>query len=178
MTKNSGESNAYTAGSNTNFFFSVASNALEGALERFSAFFHSPLFSESSTMREINAVDSEWASFLQDDDSRLGQIIKHFASLGHPLRKFNCGNKKTLIEATRLGKSRSKSKKGRVSDSPKSVVSDKDGQDPNETSTNADSADVAEEEDAAGLEARSRLIEWWSKEYCASRMSLVVVGKG
>ena len=31
---------------------------------------------------------------------------------------------------------------------------------------------------SVGRETRKRLIEWWSKEYCASRMTLTVVGKG
>ena len=29
-----------------------------------------------------------------------------------------------------------------------------------------------------GRETRRRLVEWWSKEYCASRMRLCIVGKG
>lgn len=29
-----------------------------------------------------------------------------------------------------------------------------------------------------GRETRRRLIEWWSKEYCAGRMRLCVIGKG
>lgn len=31
---------------------------------------------------------------------------------------------------------------------------------------------------AVGRETRRRLVEWWSKEYCASRMNLCVLGKG
>lgn len=31
---------------------------------------------------------------------------------------------------------------------------------------------------AIGRETRRRLVEWWSKEYCASRMRLAIVGKG
>ena len=29
-----------------------------------------------------------------------------------------------------------------------------------------------------GRETRRRLVEWWSKEYCAGRMRLCVIGKG
>lgn len=29
-----------------------------------------------------------------------------------------------------------------------------------------------------GRETRRRLIEWWSKEYCAGRMSLTLIGRG
>ena len=38
-----------------------------------------------------------------------------------------------------------------------------------------DGVSVAEK---IGREVRERLIEWWSKEYCAGRMTLAVVGKG
>lgn len=31
---------------------------------------------------------------------------------------------------------------------------------------------------SVGREVRRRLVEWWSKEYCASRMRLAIVGKG
>lgn len=31
---------------------------------------------------------------------------------------------------------------------------------------------------AVGRETRRRLVEWWSKEYCAGRMHLCVIGKG
>ncbi len=29
-----------------------------------------------------------------------------------------------------------------------------------------------------GRETRRRLVEWWNKEYCASRMRLCIIGKG
>lgn len=29
-----------------------------------------------------------------------------------------------------------------------------------------------------GRETRRRLVEWWSNEYCASRMNLCVIGRG
>lgn len=29
-----------------------------------------------------------------------------------------------------------------------------------------------------GRETRRRLVEWWTSEYCASRMRLAVIGKG
>lgn len=29
-----------------------------------------------------------------------------------------------------------------------------------------------------GRETRRRLVEWWSKEYCASRMRLCIIGQG
>ena len=44
---------------NTNYYFDVAPDHLEGALDRFSQFFLAPLFTESATDREVNAVNSE-----------------------------------------------------------------------------------------------------------------------
>jgi insulysin len=43
----------------TYYYFSVSNKGLEGALDRFSEFFKNPLFTESCTEREMNAVDSE-----------------------------------------------------------------------------------------------------------------------
>jgi insulysin len=43
-------------------------------------------------------------------------------------------------------------------------------------------ASTASESDSdggsVGRETRRRLVEWWTKEYCASRMRLCVIGKG
>ena len=58
LTSNGGSANAYTSMEHTNYYFSVNSRALNGALDRFSEFFKSPLFTPSATMREMNAVDS------------------------------------------------------------------------------------------------------------------------
>jgi len=67
LSTNNGMSNAYTAMTSTNYYFDVAPNALEGALDRFSGFFIEPLFNEDCTEREIKAVDSEHKKNLQND---------------------------------------------------------------------------------------------------------------
>lgn len=67
LSSNNGHSNAYTAMTSTNYYFDVAPNALEGALDRFSGFFIEPLFNEDCTEREIKAVDSEHKKNLQND---------------------------------------------------------------------------------------------------------------
>lgn len=51
----------------TNYYFDIAPDALEGALDRFSGFFIEPLFNEDCTEREIKAVDSEHKKNLQND---------------------------------------------------------------------------------------------------------------
>jgi insulysin len=102
----------------------------------------------------MNAVDSENKKNLQDDSRRLFQLEKHLSKPGHVWRKFGTGNKKTLMQAAEelVGA-------GKI-----------DG--------NVNEGEDEEDGGPAGREARRRLIEWYSKEYCASRMSLAVVGKG
>jgi predicted Zn-dependent peptidase len=67
LSSNNGMSNAYTAMTSTNYYFDVAPDALEGALDRFAGFFIEPLFNEDCTEREIKAVDSEHKKNLQND---------------------------------------------------------------------------------------------------------------
>ncbi|EJD02250.1 uncharacterized protein FOMMEDRAFT_109506 [Fomitiporia mediterranea MF3/22] len=187
LSKNTGYCNASTSASNTNYYFSVASNALAGALERFSGFFHSPLFAPSCTLRELNAVDSENKKNLQKDVKRIFQLKKHLSRPGHPWRKFGTGNKVTLTEAARSLKQPSVNAPidkpslgdlvngdGSVGAAPSQTPSQTASPAPPVNSTNHESdADGG----SVGRETRRRLIEWWSKEYCASRMSLTVIGK-
>ncbi|PIQ97538.1 MAG: peptidase M16 [Nitrospinae bacterium CG11_big_fil_rev_8_21_14_0_20_56_8] len=100
LDENSGASNAYTSLDVTNFFFEVSHNGFEGALDRFSDFFKEPLFDETYSEREINAVSSEHDKNKRSDDWRLGRLETLAAKEGHPLRKFGTGNKDTLAGAT------------------------------------------------------------------------------
>ncbi|KAG5637127.1 hypothetical protein H0H81_005656 [Sphagnurus paluster] len=101
LAKNNGGSNAYTSTSNTNYYFSVATPALSGALERFAAFFHSPLFAPSCTSRELNAVDSEHKKNHQADMWRIFQLNKHLSKPGHVWSKFGSGNRESLSKAAK-----------------------------------------------------------------------------
>ena len=65
LQENGGHSNAYTAAESTNYYFDVVHNKLEEALDRFSQFFISPLFTESATDRERNAIESEHSKNIQ-----------------------------------------------------------------------------------------------------------------
>ena len=69
---------------------------LREALDRFAQFFIAPLFTESATERETNAVDSENAKNLQSDAWRLMQLNKSLARPDHPFSKFGTGNLETL----------------------------------------------------------------------------------
>lgn len=64
----------------------------------FAQFFIAPLFTESATEREINAVDSEHEKNIPNDVWRMDQLDKHLADPSHPYHKFGTGNKKTLFE--------------------------------------------------------------------------------
>lgn len=58
LTAHSGYNNANTGTDNTNYYFEVGHEFLEGALDRFAQFFISPLLSEDVILREAEAVDS------------------------------------------------------------------------------------------------------------------------
>ena len=101
LAANGGSSNAYTDSENTVYYFGMeaeASNRLEEGLNRFGSFFTSPLFTESATSRELNAIESENAKNLQSDTFRTYQIEKARCNPKHPYSKFFTGNKKTLVQ--------------------------------------------------------------------------------
>jgi insulysin len=150
---NGGFWNGRTDDSNTIYWFTVGQNHLSGALDRFSGFFHSPLFDPSCTMREMNVVDSESKKCAQSDEARLDQLFRSNAKLEHPFRQYDTGNVETLTEAAR------KLAAGRKADS-----SDKEG----DSDTNRD---------FIVHETRLRVINWWEQHYCASIMCLVVLGR-
>ncbi|KAF9265707.1 hypothetical protein L218DRAFT_957335 [Marasmius fiardii PR-910] len=182
LAKNNGSSNAYTSLSNTNYYFSVSTSHLSGALARFSSFFHCPLFAPSCTTRELNAVDSEHKKNHQQDLWRIFQVNKHLSKPGHPFSKFGSGNKESLSRKAQELKAKGKllSSNPISSDSntlqvpPSPLPSRMASPTPSDVSTNSD---VDSDGGAVGRETRRRLIEWWEKEYCASRMHLCVIGK-
>ena len=66
-----GSNNAATYSHHTNYDFDVDSKHLSKVIDRFAQFFISPLFTESATNRELNAVHSEHCMNIQDDDCRI-----------------------------------------------------------------------------------------------------------
>lgn len=116
LTAHSGYSNAYTAATETNYYFEVAASAepgsdattngvpsspLYGALDRFAQFFIAPLFLSSTLDRELKAVDSENKKNLQSDNWRLAQLNKSLSSPKHPFHHFSTGNLQTLRDEPR-----------------------------------------------------------------------------
>ncbi|KAI8077795.1 Metalloenzyme, LuxS/M16 peptidase-like protein [Halteromyces radiatus] len=104
LSEHSGYANAWTGAENTNYYFEVGHQWLEGALDRFAHFFIDPLFSDSCTDRELRAVDSEHKKNLQSDSWRVSQVEKSLSNPNHPWHKFQTGNLETLMETPkRLG---------------------------------------------------------------------------
>jgi len=93
---NGGYSNAYTAGDHTNYHFMIHHDALEGALERFSQFFISPLFNPEFTDRELKAVHNEHQKNLENDNWREYFLMNRFFIKEHPAHHFGTGNSETL----------------------------------------------------------------------------------
>ena len=96
LSASGGFSNAYTDLEETVFYADCQAPAWEGALERFASCFTGPLLLESSLEREIQAVDSEHAKNVQNDDWKLQQLSKtHLAKA--PYSNFGSGNAQTLL---------------------------------------------------------------------------------
>ncbi|KAI7897701.1 Metalloenzyme, LuxS/M16 peptidase-like protein [Cokeromyces recurvatus] len=98
LSEHSGFSNAFTGVEDTNYYFEVGQEYLEGALDRFAQFFISPLFSDSCTERELKAVDSEHKKNRQQDGWRMFQLEKSLCNPNHPYCHFGTGNLETLYE--------------------------------------------------------------------------------
>ncbi|WP_423839704.1 insulinase family protein [Vibrio mytili] len=96
INQHGGTNNAWTGTEHTCFFFDIAPNAFNNALDRFSQFFTAPLFNEEALDKERQAVDSEYKLKLNDDARRLYQVNKEIVNPAHPFAKFSVGNLDTL----------------------------------------------------------------------------------
>lgn len=96
LSQHGGRSNASTSIHSTTYKFEVLAKHAEHVIDVFSNFFIAPLFTESGTGREVNAVDSENSKNLVADIRRRLQIIKSIGDPKHYFTKFTTGNSKTL----------------------------------------------------------------------------------
>ncbi|XP_018347273.1 PREDICTED: insulin-degrading enzyme-like [Trachymyrmex septentrionalis] len=96
LSQNGGASNATTDLDHTIYYFDVATDKLEGALDRFAQFFLAPLFTEEMTELVLNIINSEYEDQLARDNPRFDQLERSSASSDHPFSKFNIGNRETL----------------------------------------------------------------------------------
>jgi len=118
---------------------------------------------------------------------RTFQLNKHLSKDGHVWNKFGSGNRESLSKAGKDLKAKGKlngngslklngsGPSPMTSLGPSPIPSRGASPSPSVASTSSESdADGG----TVGRETRRRLVEWWSKEYCASRMSVCVIGKG
>lgn len=96
MQKAGGFDNADTDFEETSFYFETRDEYLDGALDRFSYFFKSPLCRKDTMTREREAVESEFQSKRVAEDIRREQLISSYGVPGHPMTTFAWGNLKTL----------------------------------------------------------------------------------
>ncbi len=97
ITNNGGMNNAFTSLTDTNYHFDCSNDGFEGALDRFAQFFVAPLLGDSSTEREMEAVDSEFNQSQQSDAWRFYSLLMNAISVkGSRMNIFHCGNLKTL----------------------------------------------------------------------------------
>ncbi|KDO29511.1 hypothetical protein SPRG_05468 [Saprolegnia parasitica CBS 223.65] len=91
-----GATNAYTTSTRTTFYFDIAPAQLTQALDYFGAFFTCPLFTESATSREMQAVHAEHCANLQSDAWRHQQVLRAIGNAKHAYTKFGTGSFETL----------------------------------------------------------------------------------
>ena len=68
------------------------------SISRFGQFFLEPLFTETATERELNAVHSEHSKNVASDAWRINQLERHLGDPNHDFYKFGTGNLSTLDE--------------------------------------------------------------------------------
>ncbi|KAJ1963722.1 metalloprotease [Dipsacomyces acuminosporus] len=104
ITQNSGSTNAFTSLEKTSYYFTIANDAFEEALDIFAQFFTNPLFNPGSVDREVHAIDSEHKCFKNHPGPRQYRIVTSTLNSKHPISRFNVGNRDTLkLAAERLG---------------------------------------------------------------------------
>lgn len=103
--------------------------------------------------------------------------------MGHSWSKFGTGNRTTLTAAGREAKANGKLNETSLSNGNNFTTSKEPSPIPSRMPSPTPSGSSANSEldadgGSIGRETRRRLMEWWSKEYCASRMHLCVIGRG
>lgn len=128
-------------------------------------------------------MDSEHKKNLQNDTWRIFQLSKLLSSPTHPWRKFGSGNRASLLAVGKaLEEAQSQAARESSMDGDAMEIDKEDLLKPGNTAqamlSRSPSPMPEDDGGVAGRETRRRLVEWWKEQYCASRMKLVVVGKG
>ncbi|MGJ7462721.1 insulinase family protein, partial [Halomonas sp. MA07-2] len=98
ISRHGGSHNAFTAPQDTNYFFDIDPDALEGALDRFSQFFVSPLFNADQLESERSIVHSEYMARIRDDARRENDVLNALLNLENPTTGFSVGSRETLAD--------------------------------------------------------------------------------
>ena len=98
VAKYKGSYNAYTSDDHTCYHFTVSPMGFLETLDIWAQFFICPSLKEEAIKRELNAVDSEYQNSLSKDWYIYWSIMRHTMKPNHPLNKFSCGNRETLMK--------------------------------------------------------------------------------
>jgi len=109
---------------------------------------------------------------------RIFQLNKHLSQHGHVWSKFGTGHRNSLSKAARELKKQGKLDHNTPNLSVTSTPIPSRCGSPNPSVTLSDNSERDADGGLVGREIRRRLVEWWTREYCASRMNLCIVGKG
>lgn len=96
ISKCGGFDNAVTDLEETTFYFEIDEEYLDGALDRFSSLFASPLMLRDSICRERDAVESEFQTNINSFSSMREQLMGSQGKEDHPCSSFSWGNLRTL----------------------------------------------------------------------------------
>lgn len=91
-----GQSNAFTAERDTNYYFDIPPAAFNGAFDRFARFFVAPRFNASHVNQERHAIDSEYHMGLRNESRRTWDALSNAINPAHPYAHFAVGNLDTL----------------------------------------------------------------------------------
>lgn len=100
LSHNGGTTNAFTSLETTCYMFSCKHGAFDEAMDRFSQFFVSPLFSESGVKREKNAIHNEFALNIERESRRFYFVLDSLSPESHPQHRFKIGNLDSLAHTT------------------------------------------------------------------------------
>ncbi|QTF93286.1 insulinase family protein, partial [Halomonas sp. BM-2019] len=98
ISRHGGTHNAFVSTLDTNYFFDIDPEALEGALDRFSQFFISPLFNADQLESERNIVHSEYMARIRDDGRRENDVLNVLLNPENPTTGFSVGSRETLAD--------------------------------------------------------------------------------
>ena len=98
ISRHGGTHNAFVSTLDTNYFFDIDPGALEGALDRFSQFFVSPLFNADRLESERNIVHSEYMARIRDDARRENDVLNALLNPENPTTGFSVGSRETLAD--------------------------------------------------------------------------------